>query len=233
MLKVQRFTSGAVTLEFVQKGNQPQWFIHTGTHGDEAGVIGSVRRFLEGSWEKMPDFIWVMAASPSAVRLGTMENQYGNNLNRMFFDGTTDPEARANLALLRKGTFDVFISVHEDPERQCEFYLYDSDDERGSLQRFWARLASQGISAFTGIDDPQDPILGNSIRGGYYSLLEELRSGQAPRENDGTTFDYFHRLGRVTGRRLNPEIPGQADQSTKNVIVRAFFEYLLGQKSRA
>jgi hypothetical protein len=227
MLEVKKFTSGAVTLEYVQKGEQPRWLIHTGTHGDEAGVIESVRRFLESSWEKMPNFLWVMAASPAAVRLGTRANQDGHDLNRMFFKGAADPEAQANLALLRRHTFEVFISVHEDTDRHHECYLYDSDDKRDSLQRFWARLASQGISAFTGIDDPRDPALGNQIQDGYHSLVEEQKAGRASGDEESFATEYLQRIGRVTGRRLNPEIPGQADQPTKDFIVSTFFEYLL------
>lgn len=226
MLEVQRFTSGAVTLEYIQKGVQPRWLIHTGTHGNEAGVIGSVRKFLTDHWNELPDFLWVIAVSPSAVRLGTRENQYSNDLNRMFFDGTIDEEARANLAFLRHRTFDLLIPVHEDLERKQEFYIYDSASERTDLQEFFARLRSRGINAFTGIDDPSDPILGSYIKDGYHSLMEESGSGEA-RENDGTAFEYLARCGFITGRRLNPEIPGQADQPTKDFIVSVFFEYLL------
>ncbi len=235
MPEVRRFTSGAVTLEHIQKGEQPRWLIHTGTHGDEAGVIGSVRRFLEGAWERMPDFLWVMAASPSAVQRGTRENQDGHDLNRMFFDGTTDPEAQANLALLRRHTFDEFISVHEDLELRDKVYLYDfAAEERDDLRQFWTRLGSKGVSPFTGIDDPNDPQLGNHIQDGYCSLAEELKIGGGTPGNEdsvGTEF-YFHRRGLVTGRQLTLEVPSQADQPIKDFIVSAFFDYLLGWRRK-
>lgn len=218
------FPYGEVTLQCVKKGDQPKWLIHTGTHGDEAGVIGSVEKYLESHWDEMPDFVWVREVSPSAVELGTRKNKYGHDLNRMFKgqpEAITDPEARANLALLDGWQFEVFISVHEDPTHYNAFYCYDSHDARADarFEEFFEKIFAHGVHAYTGVDDPADPALGNHIQDGYCSSGREAE--------DGTTFDYLYRIARVCGRRLNPEIPGAAKQETKDFIVSAFFDYLL------
>lgn len=221
-MDILKFAHGEVTLRYVQKGECPLWLIHTGTHGDESGVIDSVRKYLEVNWNKMPDFLWVIEVSPSAVELETRKNKYGHDLNRCFRDGADDPEFSANLALLSGRQFADFISVHEDPDHFNTFYCYDSYDAQNDsrLWDFFNKIFARGIHGFTGVDDPNDPVLRNDIKNGYRFLEQEIE--------DGTTFDYFYRIGCVRGRRLNPEVPGLASQETKDFVVKAFFDYLSG-----
>jgi hypothetical protein len=226
-MDILTFEHIGVVLSCVKKGDRPKWLIHTGTHGDEAGVIGSVEKYLESHWDEMPEFVWVRKVSPSAVERGTRVNKYGNDLNRMFRgdpESITDPEAIANLELLKLfQPFEVFISVHEDPEYYNAFYCYDShklqSENDSQWDEFLKKIFAYGIHAHNGLDDSQDPTLGNLIQNGYYSPEKETE--------DGTTFDYLYRIGRVCSRRLNPEIPGTAKPETKDFIVAAFFDYLL------
>lgn len=211
-------------LGYYQKGADPALLIHTGTHGDEKDVIEAVGRYLKAHEAVLPDFIWVPEVSPSAVRLGTRQNQRGVDLNRVFFDGAKEPEVGANLAVLRGRRFRHFLSVHEDLTAD-RFYMYEHDDnsDTPAMARLCRRLAGSGIGLYEGLDDT-DPVLCNEIRKGYFSSRWLERDAGRP---DGTVEGYVGHNRLADGRIVTAEVPGLATMEKKDMIVAWLFEYLL------
>ena len=229
MIGPSSFEHDGVVLEYVQKGIAPGWLIHLGTHGDEYGIALSFMAWLRKNWSRMPDFLCVLAVSPSAVIARSRCNRYSHDLNRMFRRPISDPEAAANLALIGNRSFNFGLFVHEDLEHRNKFYAYDSFNERGSaaLQECFAKFAVHGIEPFTGIDDQADPVLGCQIVDGYYSEQEDWSRRDRFPDGDGTMMDFARRAGIVKLRRLNPEFPGRASMEIKELITGDFMEYLL------
>jgi len=211
-------------LRYFQKGERPVWLIHTGTHGDELAVIGLVREYLSANEKKLPDFIWVPEVSPSAVRSGTRNNEHGLNLNRVFFEHPGEPEARANLELIKAHVFRSFITIHEDLTTD-KFYMYEHDDNSGvpALRKLFSEVAALGVGFYEGLDD-DDPALCNLIRQGYFSCRWQERPPTGP---DGTFEGYmgFHRA--AGGKIITAEVPGLLPDDIRRAIVSLLFRYLL------
>ncbi|GEM_PF-638308 len=228
-LEIQRFEHDGVFLDYVQKGRAPGVLIHTGTHGNEFSVSASLHRWLEHNWDRMPDFLWVIAVSPSAVMMKIRLNERKKDLNRLFKLPIIDPEVAANLALIGSRHFNLGLFIHEDPDLIDQFYMYDSQNGRGSAEliEFFSKLRNHGVWPFTGIDDSDDPVLECPIIDGYYSEQEDLGRRTKFRDGDGTMMDFARRAGIVTLRRINPEFPGKASLANKDLLMSDFMEYII------
>ena len=214
-------------LRYFQKGEDPVWLIHTGTHGDERDVIGLVRDHLAECGDRLPDLIWVPEVSPSAVRAGTRDNEHGLNLNRVFFEDAVEPEARANLALIKEHSFRSFITIHEDLTTD-KFYMYEHDDNAGkaALVKLFSDISSLGVGFYEGLDD-DDPALCNLIRRGYFSCRWQEHPPTGP---DGTFEGYmgFHRASG--GKIITAEVPGLLPAAKREAIVALLFAYLSDER---
>ena len=219
---VQSYVTTIPTLTYFQKGAQPALLIHSGTHGDEYGVIESVKKYLEKNESRLPDFIWVPEVSPTAVAARTRRNAQGNDLNRAFVRDASDREAVANLNIINAYSFKYFISFHEDLEFP-DFYMYDSVDAREteSFRKFYEGIRADGVGVHNGLDDANDPALGFEIQNCYFSY--QWITGQSRKES-GTVWEYLKQHQPQIKRMLNPEIPGNASQKIKDALVKQIFK---------
>lgn len=226
----QFFIERPSKLEYWRIGDRPRWLVHSGMHGDEHGVIEPLRRVLERREAELPDLVWVPAASPSAVAARQRVNAAGLDLNRAFAAEPANAEAKALLAAMDGRVFDLFVSFHEDPTTD-RFYLYDeAQDASGTpeLAGLFAKVKSLGVRLYEGLDDPEDPVLGNVVDNGYFSgLWRPPRSGGPAA--DGTIEGYLARHG-LARRILTPEVPTLVPAATKEAIVDAVIDYLLTLK---
>ncbi len=213
------------SLRYYQKGENPKLLIYSGTHGDEAGVIGSVQRHLERNEQKLPDFVWVPEVSPSAVRLGTRQNERGRDVNRICTVEATDPEVVLNRMVVDGKQFDLFIDFHEDPTTDA-FYLYDSIDVRrtAALEKLYTDIQELGVPLYHGLDDEE---LGLHVDTGYVVCTEYDSAPELG--NIYTTWRYLKDHDIVRGRFLNPEVPGKVSQGVKDTVTALLFTYLQNQ----
>lgn len=214
-----------VRLRYYMHGVNPRLLLHTGTHGNECGVISSIEGYYLTHEEDMSDYIFVPEVSPSARRLGTRNNAAGHDVNRMFTDAACDMEVRANQALMYNRAFDLFLSFHEDTDRTNEWYLYDTDNDPhdAGIRDLFARAAEAGVTPYSGPDGTTDGAV--TIRNGYFSeqwdgggFTREALSGQAP--------IYAVRKG-IAKRGITLEIPGKAPQEVKDKLTALVFQHLV------
>jgi hypothetical protein len=212
-------------LAYFQTGNLPRLLIHSGTHGDEYGVIEPVKRVVKKYQKKLPEYLLVPEVSKSAVGLKTRKNRYGRDLNRHFSRRSKDPEIRANIELLYGRSFELCLNFHEDLDHKDLFYLYDTHRmSRKSKVRLNRSLEKIGIGRFSGIDDPEDPELGNRIREGY-------RDDGAKKDHyDSGMLSAFGIRSELIKRTLTIEVPGKAPMATKTLIVEVVIEGLLSHR---
>ncbi len=207
------------------RGAGPTLLIHSGTHGDEYGVIESVRKAVEKYEGRLPGFVYVPTVSPSAVGKRTRVNGEGVDINRNCFEKSRIAEIEANFGIVGGKNFELMVTFHEDPGPKANFYLYDIGcglGNRASWKTFTDKLQEMGVGLLNGEDDPDDPILDFIFEDGY-------RFFAAPVEGyDGGSFDAWAMRNGVIRRALVPEIPGRLSQRLKNKIVDLFFrEFLL------
>lgn len=203
-----------IRLPFYKKGNDFEWLIFSGTHGNEKDVVPFIEKYIANNYHKLPNFLFLPTVSPSAITAGTRENRNGNDINRQFFDITSDEEAQAVEAFLQGKNFRLLLDFHEDPERE-ELYLYDSFEEPGEVvQKIFFEAHALGIPLFTGADDEEDISLKNRIENGYYSYAH-----QGNENLYGTSTEYVLDKGIVQGRVLTFEIPGLTSQELKDKMV--------------
>ncbi|MDO8584903.1 MAG: hypothetical protein Q7R85_02140 [bacterium] len=212
-----------MTLRYYTHGKNPKWLIHSGTHGNEWGVIAPVTEYLRAHAQDMPNFIFVPEMSPSAVRLRRRRNASGNDVNRMFADESPDTEVRANLMLMYTGTFDLLLTFHEDHERSNKWYLYDTDDasESKEIQNLFADAAKIGVNPHSGSD--WKGVGSVVIRNGYFS--EQWRGGGFTRKRlAGQATVYAVRKG-IAKRGITLEIPQRAPREVKEKLVAIIFQH--------
>lgn len=212
---------GETKLRYFVKGRSPGLLIHSGTHGDEWGVIEPVKLAVKKYQDQLPDFVFVPEVSPSAVRNRTRVNSGGVDLNRSFTDGTNESEALANMKVIATGKFDLMVSFHEDIEYET-FYLYDLAGERWEEKEGWINykkgVRELGVELLTGIDDPNDPVLGYLFKDGYgYFPKPDVESG---------VFGWGMKNGFIS-KSLEPEIPGKLSGEIKEKMVDLFFRCFL------
>lgn len=208
-------------LEYYIYGDNPQILIDSGTHGDESEIIPMVGSCIEKYLDRLPNFLYVPKVSSTALALGTRKNKDGVDLNRNFMDQTQIQEAIDYMELVKPHHFQAVYSFHEDLS-QKNFYMYDSFDLQGTreLQKFKDELLSLGVGLFTGIDDPDDPILRYQIEEGYHHYLTF--------RTDGTSTSWMAKNG-IVERIMEPEIPGKVSKEKKAQMVDAVFRHFILQ----
>lgn len=149
------------------KGHSPQLVIHSGTHGDEFHVIEPLRKVVEKMYDELPDFLYVPEVSPSAVKLGTRENNLGHDMNRVFWGANFDPEVIANKQILAAASHAVALTFHEDLENNA-FYIYDSEAlSEELLEGIRQRIRALDLTLYDGFDDFEDEQLQYVFKDGY------------------------------------------------------------------
>ncbi len=217
---------GDSEMEYFIRGENPRLLISSGMHGDEYGVISSVSRAIKIHIDTLPCFIYI----PVVNHFGVLNRQRGNasglDINRGFKNSSMIEESIRLMKLLAAYSLDLSVSFHEDPEFS-EFYMYDfaSDtdiyDISPHLERFKLKLEEMGTPLFNGIDDVQDPHLGNMFTDGYKIFKKENL-----KKDTGQLEEWLleHNLSK---RVFNPEIPLTLTQGQKDIIVDSFFKDLI------
>ncbi len=211
-------------IPYQKKGESPTMLIHCGTHGDEYGVIESVKMAIKKYDDRLPDYVFVPRVSPSAVAARTRNNAKDRDLNRVFLENSADEEVLANIQIMKKWQFERLVSFHEDSSKMNEFYLYDINDGIGESEGwklFKNKVLGEGFELLNGVDDPNDPTLNYIFEDGYHLAIvfpEEYKVGSV---------DAWAMRSGLVKKSLIPEIPGQMNQSRKNKIVDLFFRHIL------
>lgn len=209
--------------EYFVKGSDPKLLIHSGTHGDEFDVIDVVREAVEKYEEQLPDFIYVPVVSPSAVKQKSRFNLNEKDMNRIFFNDSSDIEVKENMKVISGNKFDLFVSFHEDPEAY-EYYIYDEGldfKKSENILKNNKNLVDLGVKLLNGVDDPNDPHLGIEFVDGYRKFVVT-----DDHVNTGMISSWSLSEGLVKDT-LVPEIPGKASMKEKALIVDTFFKDVL------
>ena len=200
----------------------PTLLIDSGTHGDEAEIIPFIQRALKKYRSQLPPYLYIREVSPSAVRRATRMNGEGFDLNRVFYDGSPSREVQSLIHLLTPHRFSLGVSFHMDLINDA-FYLYDSGNFLGHpiLEKFQSELEHHGVSLLSGVDDPDDSVLGDTYSRGY-----PVHPPSKMHPDDKTMWSWLLTHG-VARRLLMPEIPGTMTMEQKAFIVDATFLHLI------
>lgn len=195
-----------------------QKLILSGIHGDEYGVISSVQKYLDS--HDVPDYLYIPEVSPSAVKLKTRRNVRNLDLNRSFLSNVSEPEIEDLKLRLKDFSFKYMFSFHEDWGLENETYIYSSHFINQSIwMKFSTKLSGIGIELFNGIDDPDDPKLGNKIENGLIITPVET-------ELEGSIWPWL-KLNNNVKYFIDFEIPMKASQEKKDKTVELIFEILI------
>lgn len=166
--------------------------------------------------------MYIREVSPSAVQLGTRKSEEGYDVNRVFRDDSPSQEVQSLIRILRPHRFPLGVSFHMDLESNT-FYFYDSGDMRGSqmLKSFQQTIETSGIQLLTGVDDPDDSILGDEFIRGYPKSPPSTM-----RVEDGTMWTWLL-THNVADRVLMPEIPKKISSSQRSFLVDAIFRLMI------
>lgn len=220
---MQKIILGNNNFTYFTSGKFPKLLIHTGTHGDEYEVIDIVKKYLEVHESDLPSFIYVPQVSPSAVKAKTRFNARENDLNRVFYTDSNDPEVLFNIDVIKKGPFDLFVSFHEDLEYD-HYYIYDTSFNSSPTQiviQHNQQLKLQQIALLNGIDDLTDPSLGYEFVDGYRKFTA---INGAPDNGSITIWGLNH--GHIK-HVLLPEIPRKVKLDVKKMLVESFFKQVV------
>ena len=215
------FTYQSTTLFYYQSSQTPLLLLTSGFHGNEADVIPLLTDIIFAQKDRLPPFLFIPIASPSAVSLGTRLNKNNVDINRSYYLDSPEEEAQALMHILGGFRFDIAYSFHEHPGEN-RFYLYDMGDglETKKIEMLKQKILGLGIPLLTGIDDLEDPTLGSHIIDGY--LLED--------EEETIQHGFFNGYlltADITTRHINPEIPGAVSKEKKSAILQAIFDILI------
>jgi len=200
--------------------NQVKILLLSGIHGDEFGVILSVKKYIENNGNKLPPFIYIPQVSPSAVLRKTRNNINNIDLNRSFFDDSTDEEIEALRNKIKGISFATVFTFHEDCDRKDEFYMYSSHTINQQIfLNLKKHLTAINISLFNGIDDPTDPVLNNPIHNGL--LVSPIE-----KEPKGSLWPWLNKNNNVH-YCIDFEIPMKASQNKKNQLICILFEKII------
>ncbi len=215
------FAYQSTTLLYYQSSQTPKLLLISGFHGNETDVIAPLTDIIFRNQKRLPPFLFIPVACPSAVALETRLNKNKVDINRSYYLDSPEEEAQALMHLLAGFRFDIAYSFHEDPGER-RFYLYDMGEgvDAKKIDALKQAILSLGVPMFHGIDDLEDPSLGGEIVDGY-SLEDEqltLKNG---------FFNGYLLTADITRRHLNPEIPGAIPKEKKAAILQAIFDILI------
>ena len=215
------FAYQSTTLLYYQSSRTPKLLLTSGFHGDEADVIPLLTDIIFAHKDRLPPFLFIPIASPSAVSLGTRLNKNNVDINRSYYLDSPEEESQALMHLLSGFRFDIAYSFHEHPG-ETRFYLYDMGDGKdiSKIENLKKRILALGIPLFSGVDDLEDPTLGYHIVDGHVLEDEEetIRHG---------FFNGYLLTADITKRHINPEIPGAISKEKKAAILQAIFDILI------
>lgn len=203
-------------------GPTPTLLLDSGTHGDEAEIIPFIEEALRRYRKRLPPYVYVREVSPSAIRLESRKNKEGVDVNRDFFDDSPSREVQSLIRALRQHRFTLGVSFHMDLTNDA-FYFYDSGDmlKDPVLVSFQSRLEELRVPLLTGVDDPSDPVLGDTFIRGYPAHPPSKMSS-----DDGTMWTWLL-ANDITRRLLMPEVPGEIPQTQKKFIIDAMFTHVI------
>ncbi len=215
------FTYKSTTLTYYQSSRTPKLLIVSGFHGDEADVVEPLRDTILANTDRLPPFLFIPVACPSAVARGTRLNKNNIDINRFYYLDSPQDEAQALMKLIAGHAFDIAYSFHEHPG-ETRFYLYDMGDglEGTKIDKLLLALVNMGIELYNGIDDLEDPTLGVEIVDGYYLEKEEAAKKHG-------FFNGYLATSNLAHSHVNPEIPGAISKEKKAAIVQAIFDTLI------
>ncbi|HLD92433.1 MAG TPA: succinylglutamate desuccinylase/aspartoacylase family protein [Patescibacteria group bacterium] len=220
---VKKVSNVMPDFEYFVKGDNPTLLIHSGTHGDEYGVIDIVRKCVEKYEGRLPDFVFVPVVSPSAVKAKIRVNSNGFDLNRIFFSDSKEIEVIENIKALDGYKFNLMVSFHEDPVYE-EYYVYESSFESGESEKIKnlnQKLKGLGIKLLNGVDDPDDPSLGFEFVEGYRKFVVDKNN-----KSDGY-ITHWALINAGVKTAFSVETPSKLSLEKKELIVDTFFKDLL------
>jgi hypothetical protein len=207
------FESYGIKLPYQVHGTNPELLVVSGIHGDEYGVIESVKKSVETYKNELGDFVYVPEISPSAVKAKTRCNCDGIDVNRCFVDDCTCNEALCVQEFLKQYSFIQCVSFHEDLEH-TSFYLYDSGDMSDNcLNRLRKDVTSLGVGLLNGVDDDTDEHLGFKFVNGYASKIPNSEGKPV-----GPIEAWLIRRG-VVDRVYGVEVPSMLSQDIKDKLI--------------
>jgi hypothetical protein len=195
-----------------------------GTHGDEPSGPYAVVSLLEdkqflGALNTI-ELTVLPLVNPSGFLAGTRTNKEGKDLNRWFFDKNkrgTPAEVLAIKRELRRASFDLVISLHEDEDTRA-FYLYDTGHGRShSLVRSVLRAAGP---LFTGMDDtkPGNAVGFNKVVRGYVAI---------DADSPLPTLEEYLSRNRKAQRVLTLEIPGKLSLARRTALAKKLVKIII------
>lgn len=222
MLTEIKVKLGTAENTYFLKGVKPSLEVDTGMHGDEQGVIPSVKDVLGSHLPQLETLLYIPEVSPSAVKLGTRKNAQGHDINRTFIEGTSDQEASLTMDIIRRLEPAVCVSFHEDPEK---LYIYDAGElsleGSKSLATLREEVRTLGIPLLSGMDDEADPALGIDFSKGYRHFRLETQTG------DKGFFGSWALSHGLAKRALTIEIPANLEPGLKDKVVDSVFRNLV------
>jgi predicted deacylase len=198
----------------------PETLFLSGMHGNE-NQSGEIFQSLI---QKYTDYVYIPNVSPSAVKQKTRHNMFDHDINRQFFDGTSDTEALEIMKIVKPFHVTKCIDIHEDPDRTSSFYMYVSHHLNDTdLSTYRSVMTKANIHLYTGIDDIEDELLGCHIVNGYYPF----RDGWLSETPDEGFFSKWAINHGIADRVFTVEIPGKADAQIKQTILKNLIPFLL------
>lgn len=194
----------------LNKGAKRKIIIVSGAHGDEpSGAYALVNTLREKTkTEKIykgANFDIVPIINSYGWERRTRTDKNGKDPNRYFGD-RADKKSPKECIMLKNffktitKPYTLLISLHEDP-KQKKFYLYDAGNGKNSplVKNIFRAVKKTGVQLYTGIDDPNDPLLNQMVMNGYIAV--------GPNNPAPTLEDYLVRNKKVK-RAITLEIPG-------------------------
>lgn len=223
MLTEIKVKLGAMENRYFLKGAKPiSLQVDTGMHGDEIGVIPSVKDVLKSHLSQLETLLYIPEVSPSAVKMGTRKNAQGNDINRKFIEGTSDQEANLTMDIIRCLKPAVCVSFHEDPKR---LYIYDAGrfslEGSASLATLREEVQTLGVPLLTGIDDERDSALGIDFSHGYRHFPLKTQTGEKG------FLGSWALSSNLAERALTIEIPANLEPGLKDKVVDSVFRNLM------
>jgi len=210
-------------MQIITQSINPKLGLFSGIHGDEWGIISSVKKAILTHRAQLPPFVFIPECSPSAVKRKTRLNENGNDLNRCFIKNPTEKEVQAIISVLTPYTFDFCIDFHEDD--LCPgTYVYDSNNIEGSsiLSSFRNQVKKINM-LYTGIVDEADDTVRGEAHDGYRPSLPPKKDATSNYIYEGI-IDYWALIEGKTKRWMTLEVPMGLSPEKKDAIVDIFFK---------